>query len=286
MYSPDQNVHSDLCARHASMKCLSPVCQNWKAVGAYCQQHSCTVGNCGKIIVQDRPFCSEHNTCTITQCTDQKLQRDGKFEDVCNKHYIPPCHQNRCPYKSQVHSRYCKLHSCIYPGCSAKAQPTGIQLYCDQHKCHIYGCQTMAKLSEVNGDLQTNTYCTNHKCESLNCTNHTALEKPGVAFCVSHCCTNPTCNRAREEDPRLKTLCLDHYNETFVEKGKNQVLEDTAPQLQAMADELRQARLRQARQERRPYSHGSQPQYPPNSQGRYYYDERYRSNPNSDWDYY
>lgn len=40
MYSPDQNVHSDLCARHALMKCLSPACQNWKVVGNFCPLHN------------------------------------------------------------------------------------------------------------------------------------------------------------------------------------------------------------------------------------------------------
>ena len=273
VYKPSTNVHSDLCASHILSKCILPTCVNWKDGGILCKLHTCTVDNCDKRTFQDRPFCSDHNTCTSPQCTAERLQLDDQFEMFCEEHYLPQCIFQSCTKDSQQHSEFCSLHSCRYQGCSAKAQPAKKRPYCDRHKCHIEGCQALPNFSNVNGDLEINKFCIYHECQDPKCTDETAPDKPG-AYCSSHCCIKPTCKEAKENGPWPEELCLYHHEEKLKEKGRQEVLDDLAAQEQAIEED----KMRQAGREPRPYRHTPQSDYPSNSYVDDEYDEGYRSN--------
>ena len=234
------------------------------------------------MVIEDRPFCSDHNSCTNSGCTADKFQRGEQFEDVCREHYIPPCQS--CPRKSQRHSSYCNLHSCRYQGCPADARPAKGRPYCEKHRCHHEGCDSLPSFSEDNGDLKIHIFCIHHECRARSCTNHTAPKKP---FCAGHCCTILTCNSARDGDPRFGTLCLAHHEEKIEQKAREKAMEDLAQQQldqEYAAQAMEEERHRQARQEAGPsrYDYVPRQDYPSNSYVYEDYDEGYRSHRNSD----
>ena len=156
------------CKKHAP-KC--PTCSN-PAIVEYCDDHGCSVNECGKKRKDGSRFCNDH---ACKKCVNKRMNI-GKH---CSNH---TCSSQGCGEGRSDDSVYCRNHAldhrCHVSGCAEEshANNDGQGDYCTNHKCDICLSQ----------HVEGGQYCEQHTCADQNCTNQHADQS---AFCMSHKCT-------------------------------------------------------------------------------------------------